>query len=213
MKSYVRLTMSKAKKEGKNEGKKQFRLQRKWLGVLLVFVLSLGFARAYGIAKLGSDGGAKVQPRTTDIQVPPSRVGRPAPRVERTAESSAQKGFSRAKENNPPKIKVIPETYNFGKIPPEKISHTFSVENVGGSSLEIYHVSTSCGCTKASIDTKMIEPGETAKMVVNFEPALHRSFKKGEVVPMRRTIYIRSNDPGTPEKTIYITATVVEEGS
>jgi hypothetical protein len=30
---------------------------------------------------------------------------------------------------------------------------------------------------------------------------------------MRRTIYIRSNDPGTPEKTVYITATVVEEGS
>jgi len=201
--------MSKAKKEGK----KQFRLQRKWLGVLLVFVLSLGFARAYGIPKLGSDGGAKVQPRTTDIQVPLSRVGRPAPLVERTAESSAQKGFSRAKENNPPKIKVIPEIHNFGKIPPKKTSHTFSVENGGESTLEIYRVSTSCGCTTASIDAMMIEPGETAKMVVNFEPALHRSFKKGEVVPMRRTIYIRSNDPGTPEKTVYIMATVVEEGS
>jgi hypothetical protein len=125
--------------------------------------------------------------------------------VERTAESSAPKGFSRAKENNPPKIKVIPETHNFGKIPPKKTSHTFSVENVGESTLEIYRVSTSCGCTTASIDTKMIEPGETAKMVVNL--------KKGEVVPMRRTIYIRSNDPGTPEKTVYIMATVVEEGS
>lgn len=204
--------MSKAKKGGEHKGKRQSRLPHKWLGVLLVFVLSLGVARAYGIAKLGGDGGAKVQPRPTDIQVPPSWVIRPAPRAGGTAESSAQKEFSSAKENHPPIIKVIPETHNFGKIPPKKISHTFSVENIGESPLEIYRVSTSCGCTKASIDTKMIEPGETAKVIVNFEPALHRSFKKGEVVPMRRTIYIRSNDPRTPEKTVFITATVIGGG-
>lgn len=197
--------MSKAK----NEGKKQFRLPNKLLGVLLVFVLSLGFGRAYGIAQLGGDGGANVQPRTTDMQVPPSRAAGSVPHVESPAESSAQKGFSRTKESNPPKMNIIPERHNFGKIPPKKISYTFSVENIGESTLEIYRVSTSCGCTTASIDTKMIEPGKTAKVIVNFEPALHRSFKKGEVVPMRRSIYIRSNDPGAPEKTIYITATVV----
>ncbi len=78
--------------------------------------------------------------------------------------------------------------------------------------MEIYRVSTSCGCTKASIDTKMIEPGETAKVIVNFEPALHRSFKKGEVVKMERTVYIRSNDPETPEKAVSVTATIVEGG-
>lgn len=125
---------------------------------------------------------------------------------------NSQDGSFHVKENNPPKIKVIPETYNFGKISPNKVSHTFSVENIGESALEIYHVSTSCGCTTASIDTKMIEPGGTAKVIVNFEPALHRSFKKEEVVPMRRSIYIRSNDPGTPEKTVFITATVIGGG-
>jgi hypothetical protein len=125
---------------------------------------------------------------------------------------NAQKGFSHAKENSPPKIKVIPETHNFGNIPPKKISYTFSVENIGESTLEIYRVSTSCGCTTASIDTKMIEPGETAQVIVNFEPALHRSFKKGAVVPMRRTIYIRSNDPETPEKSVFIIATVIGGG-
>ncbi len=128
------------------------------------------------------------------------------------ARLNAQKEFSSAKENHPPIIKVIPETHNFGKIPPKKISHTFSVENIGESPLEIYRVSTSCGCTKASIDTKMIEPGETAKVIVNFEPALHRSFKKGEVVKMERTVYIRSNDPETPEKAVSVTATIVEGG-
>jgi hypothetical protein len=143
----------------------------------------------------------------------PPRVAGPAIHREPTAESSAQKGFSRAKENNPPKIKVIPETYNFGNIPPEKVSHTFSVENIGESTLEIFKVSTSCGCTTASIDRRMIEPGESAKMVVNFDPTLHRSSKKREVAQTKRTIYIRSNDPEIPEKTIYITATVVGEGS
>lgn len=144
MKSYVRVTMSKTKKEGK----KQFRLHRKWLGVLLVFVLSLGFARAYGIAKLGSDGGAKVQPRTTDIQVPLSRVGRPAPRVERTAEASAQKGFSRAKENNSPKNQGHPGNTQFWKNSPEEDKpHLFGGKrrgiNLGNLSrlhlLRLYH--------------------------------------------------------------------------
>jgi hypothetical protein len=123
---------------------------------------------------------------------------------------NAQKGFSDVKEKNPPRIKVIPETYDFGKVPPKRVSHTFLVKNIGGSNLEIYRVSTSCGCTTASIDSNMIEPGETAKIVVNFDPTVHRSSQKKEIAQTKRTIYIRSNDPEAPEKTISITATIVE---
>ena len=292
----------KKRKHSKHEGKKQFRLRHKWLGVLLAFILSVGLAGGYVIAKLGGGERAKVQNRTTQIQGPPSqggivsgtratheatvnlsrlyekvncecgncddtlakcnckpaqlmkdriaslkrehkteeeildwmvdrygpkvlaskseppkrqpppRVSRRANRAESPAELSAQKRLSHSKEKSPPKIKVIPETYDFGKIPPEKVNHTFSVESIGGSTLEIFKVSTSCGCTTASIDRRMIEPGESAKMVVNFDPTLHDSSKKGETGQMKREIYIRSNDPEAPEKTIAITATVVEGG-
>ncbi|MFQ6079527.1 MAG: DUF1573 domain-containing protein [Thermodesulfobacteriota bacterium] len=294
--------MSKAKTGGEHKGKRQFRLERKWVAILALFILSLGFTSAYGIAKFGGGGRAKVESRTAEIQglpspgvivsgtpapheaavnfielyeklncecgncdsmlakcecktaklmkdritslkqeqrteneildwmvdryglkvlasksgrlkrQPPPGMARPVPRGEAAAALSTQKGFSHAKENSPPRIEVIPETYNFGRIPPKKVSHTFSVENIGESTLEIYHVSTSCGCTTASTDRRMIEPGETAKVIVNFDPALHRSFKKGEVVPMRRSIYIRSNDPKTPEKTVFIIATVIGGG-
>ncbi len=297
--------MSKVKKKRKHskyKAKKEFRLQHKWLGLLLTFILLMGFAGGYVIAKLRSDARAKVESRIAEIQGPPSQAdivsgtpdaheasfnpsglyeklncecgncddtvakcnckaaqlmkdriaslkrehktekevlrwmvgryglkvlasksglpkgqppsgpSRPANRAESAAELSTQKGFSHAEEKSPPKIKVTPERYDFGKIPPKKISHTFPVENVGGSTLEIFKVSTSCGCTTASIDHRMIEPGESAKMVVNFDPTLHRSSQKEEVGQRKRTIYIRSNDPEMPEKTIVITATVAEGG-
>lgn len=113
-------------------------------------------------------------------------------------------------KKNPPRIQVIPTQYDFGRVPPQELSYTFLVKNIGESNLEIYHVSTSCGCTKASIDTRVIEPGKTAEMVVNFDPNFHRSSGERKTARLRRSIYIRSNDPRTPEKSVFITATITE---
>jgi hypothetical protein len=111
-----------------------------------------------------------------------------------------------------PRIQVIPEQYDFGEIPPEVVSHIFLVKNIGESDLEIYHVSTSCGCTTATIDKRMIEPGRIAEIVVRFDPNLHTSSKKGKTLQLKRSVYIRSNDPETPEKSVLITATITEGG-
>jgi hypothetical protein len=109
-----------------------------------------------------------------------------------------------------PRIQVIPDQYDFGKVPPEKLSHTFLVKNIGESDLEIYHVSTSCGCTTASMDLKTIQPGKTAEMVVDSDPNFHGPMEAEAPVPLTRSIYIRSNDPETPEKSVFITATITK---
>ena len=114
-----------------------------------------------------------------------------------------------AREENGPRIQVIPERLDFGKIPRLKTSRRFLVRNRGKSPLEIYHLSTSCGCTTASIDKKLIEPGQSATLTVTFDPNAHAPPKKETTPRQRRTIYIRSNDPVTPEKVIHITATVL----
>ena len=113
------------------------------------------------------------------------------------------------KRENGPKIQVIPERLDFGKIPRLKTSRRFLVRNRGKSPLEIYHLSTSCGCATASIDKKLIQPGQSATLTVTFDPNAHAPPKKETTPRQRRTIYIRSNDPVTPEKVIHITATVV----
>lgn len=113
-----------------------------------------------------------------------------------------------------PIIQVIPERFDFGRVPPMKTSRLFLVKNIGNAVLEIYHISTSCGCTTASVDKKMIEPGKSATMVVSFDPTYshsHSSEKRGTVL-LKRSIYIRSSDPRTPEKTVYITALVRRGG-
>lgn len=120
-------------------------------------------------------------------------------------------GWGQATEkgkNGPPRIQIIPTEYDFGVVSPEKVRHTFLVKNIGGGTLEIFHVSTSCGCTTVSINKQTIEPGETAELVVSYDPNFHASTAKKRMFHVKRSVYVRSNDPRTPEKAVYITATI-----
>lgn len=91
---------------------------------------------------------------------------------------------------SPPAISVSPADFDFGKISRNKLaSADFEIKNFGGEVLKITGVSTSCGCTKASIDKKMLAPGESARLAVVFDPNYHPE-EKGEIL---REVYIESN--------------------
>ncbi len=107
--------------------------------------------------------------------------------------------------NKTPKIEVIPGSYDFGVIPYEKVEHTFLVKNTGTAPLEIKGVSTSCGCTKAAVESETIMPGEATKLLVTFDPNIMGDNEVGEIL---RVIYIKSNDPSQPEVEIEIKANV-----
>ena len=102
-----------------------------------------------------------------------------------------------------PKIVVSPDVYDLGKIGWETVSYNFSVSNIGNDTLIIKSVSTSCGCTRASVNKKILQPGDSTKLIVTFSPASHKI--KGRAV---RKITIRSNDPDEPKKSVLIKATV-----
>lgn len=102
-----------------------------------------------------------------------------------------------------PRINVSPESYDFGEITWKKVSYTFTVTNEGDDTLKIQKVGTSCGCTQAKIDKKILPPGAKAKLTVTFSPGSHKI--RGEVI---RKISIRSNDPKNPAKIITISAKV-----
>ncbi len=106
----------------------------------------------------------------------------------------------------PGRIDLSTTEFALGTIPnTEPVSHTFKIRNVGKGRLEITGVSTSCGCTIAEVADRVLDPGEATELVVTFDPQVH----DGETGTFLRQVYIRSNDPETPEAVLTLHVTVV----
>ncbi len=108
-------------------------------------------------------------------------------------------------DSKEPKIEIIPNFYDFGDIPYELVEHTFTVKNIGEDILEITRISTSCGCTKGTIDKELINPDETANLLITIDSNLMEEDIEGKI---ERTVYIKSNDPSQPEIEIQLTANI-----
>lgn len=105
-----------------------------------------------------------------------------------------------------PEIEVIPTFIDLGDVTKEGFNYTFTVKNIGDKPLKIERVSTSCGCTLATIKSELILPKEGADLLVTFNPKLMDEEVKGKI---SRIIFIKSNDPENPDVEIKITANVV----
>jgi hypothetical protein len=107
----------------------------------------------------------------------------------------------------PGEIALNTAEFDFGTIPNNKpVSQAFQVRNVGRGELEITGVSTSCGCTTAEIDDHELAPGQAANLKISYDPQAHG----GATGEFMRMVYVRSNDPDTPETALTIRVTVVE---
>ncbi len=105
------------------------------------------------------------------------------------------------------RIELSVTEYDFGTIPNTMpVSQVFQVRNIGRRTLEITGVSTSCGCTSAEINESNLLPGEETDLKVTYDPLAHH----GTLGKLTRQVYVRSNDPDTPEAVLTIRMTVVE---
>jgi len=105
------------------------------------------------------------------------------------------------------KVELSATEFDFGTISNTKsVSQVFQVRNVGQGELEIIGVSTSCGCTTAETGSRSLSPGEVTDLVVTYDPQAH----DGATGEFMRVVYVRSDDPDTPEATLTIRVTVVE---
>jgi hypothetical protein len=80
------------------------------------------------------------------------------------------------------------------------IEHTFVVKNTGKGELKILEVKPGCGCTITRFD-KVIAPGSEGKIHASVDIA----HIKG---PMRKSVFIKTNDPDRSDVTVDIKATV-----
>ncbi len=101
-----------------------------------------------------------------------------------------------------PNLTLSEEQWNFGTIiQGEKAAHIFKIKNTGDAELIIYNVRTSCGCTATLLSSNNILPGKTAELNVSFNSEGYRdSFTK--------QVYLSSNDPEEPHKTITISGLI-----
>lgn len=105
--------------------------------------------------------------------------------------------------------KIVLETSNFDMgdvVNGEIVRWEVVVRNDGDAPLIIDTVSTSCGCTKASLDPMTIQPGSNAILTIEFDSGAHGPELTGSLT---RIIFINSNDPEQPEVEVEFTANVL----
>jgi len=104
------------------------------------------------------------------------------------------------------------------------VSKSFAIENKGSTTLKLYDIRTSCMCTTAQLKTAEqsskkfgmheknssvfeVNPGETAELLVEFDPAFHGPSGVGMI---SRTITMNTNDTKNPTLEFSLTANVVK---
>lgn len=106
-----------------------------------------------------------------------------------------------------PQIMVSEATIQLGDvINGEIIERDLKVENLGQSVLTINAVTTSCGCTQASIEPTTISPGGSGTLHIAFDSGAHGPALTGNLI---RQVIVTSNDPQQPELIVELSANIL----
>ncbi|GAB4528475.1 MAG: hypothetical protein Fur0018_14590 [Anaerolineales bacterium] len=98
-------------------------------------------------------------------------------------------------------------TFDFGEVVNgEVVSRDITITNNGKGTLVVESVSTSCGCTTATLDPMTLEAGQSGTLHIAFDSGAHGPDLAGDLT---RQIFVVSNDPAQPELLIEFTATVL----
>ncbi|MSU80581.1 MAG: DUF1573 domain-containing protein [Gemmataceae bacterium] len=69
-------------------------------------------------------------------------------------------------------------THDFGAVPRgTQMKHSFKITNIYKVQLQITEVRVSCGCLKAELSTKVLNPGDTAMLHLNMDGRQFNGFK------------------------------------
>lgn len=117
-------------------------------------------------------------------------------------------GRAEVVSENGPQITLDRTFHDFGVVPQYggTVTATFDVKNEGSETLTVGDITTSCSCTSASISATSIDPGKTTKLTVVFNPNFHEE----PLDVFKRTVFIPTNDPITPEVEIVIQVDIAE---
>ncbi|WP_321374622.1 DUF1573 domain-containing protein [uncultured Draconibacterium sp.] len=89
------------------------------------------------------------------------------------------------KELAPTEIAINEAVHDFGHLKAgEIVLHTFVISNTGKSNFVIQDLETDCGCVSAQFNERIIKPGETGLIEVEFNTAglVGREYKTIEIL-------------------------------
>lgn len=89
------------------------------------------------------------------------------------------------------------------------VSTSFTLTNYAPLPLKITRVSTSCGCTQASVAKETLAAYESTQVTVSFDPAVHQD--DTDIGELTRSIYIETDNPSYSDLETIITAHVVKK--
>ena len=117
------------------------------------------------------------------------RYQRPQPAQSSSSSSTRTTGAQYWANSFSPNTKVK----DFGAVPrASKQEFVFEFENTMDQPLYLTRVRTSCGCTKPSILTPVVKPGETAKIFAKYDTVGFKGTRKATV-----TVSLRRSEPRT----------------
>ena len=88
----------------------------------------------------------------------------------------------------------------------EIVDRDVTVYNRGAAALNVEAISTSCGCTSATLEPMTIPPGGSAVLHIEFDSGAHGPELTGTLI---RQVFIASNDPQRPEVILEIEAEIL----
>ena len=95
---------------------------------------------------------------------------------------------------------------DLGDVPNgEIVTRNVPVRNAGDAVLVVENISTSCGCTSATLDPMQLVPGESGTLRIAYDAGAHGPELTG---PMVRQVFINSNDPAQPEVIVELAVNV-----
>ena len=101
-----------------------------------------------------------------------------------------------------PQADVPQPIHDFGVMRQgEKIEVTFIIRNTGTQPLTIGNISTTCGCTVASVASRTIAPGKSTELKSVFDAGVFRG-------PQIKNIVVQTNDPAKRTLTLQIKGVV-----
>ena len=106
-----------------------------------------------------------------------------------------------------PLIALETQLLELGDLPNGKIAErVVMVRNDGDAPLVVEAVTTSCGCTTATLEPMTLAPGESGVLNISFDSGAHGPELRG---PLMREVVLASNDPATPEVMVALTANIL----
>ena len=107
-----------------------------------------------------------------------------------------------AREPGEPKLVLSQEHWDFGTLlHPRQAEFTLQVTNAGTGELRITNIKSTCGCTVAKPEKKILAAGEATSVNIVF-------YSKGRQGPAESRITIFSNDQANPQQTFDIVGIV-----